>query len=166
MFHYSTGRATAEYADRYRLSTGGIRCLRLRRPCWTIRTGYPSWRHGESELRREFVPHCALTSCCLWHQRGHHGGVQCAIGATVFVFEVMLRRCKLPVLAAVAIATASAYLVNQAFFDHQFFAVDCPSTAYGGRDSGSTYGASMRVSSMVLHLQFAKTAAVERQNNA
>ena len=49
------------------------------------------------------------------------GAFNAPLAAMVFVFEVMLRRYTLPVLAAVAIATTSAYFVNEAFFDHQLF---------------------------------------------
>ena len=49
------------------------------------------------------------------------GAFNAPLAATVFVFEVMLRRFTAPVLAAVALATTSAYFVNQAFFDHQLF---------------------------------------------
>ena len=84
------------------------------------------------------------------------GAFNAPLAATVFVFEVMLRRYTLPVLALVAIAATSAFLVNQAFFDHRFFALDCPSTAYAGRGSGSTYGTSVRSSSMVLYLWLQK----------
>ena len=49
------------------------------------------------------------------------GAFNAPLAATVFVFEVMLRRSSLPVFAAVAFATASAYVVNQVFFDHRLF---------------------------------------------
>ena len=49
------------------------------------------------------------------------GAFNAPLAATVFVFEVMLRRSSLPVCPAVAFATASAYVVNQAFFDHRLF---------------------------------------------
>jgi CIC family chloride channel protein len=49
------------------------------------------------------------------------GAFNAPLAATVFVFEVMLRRYTVPVFAAVALATTSAYAVNQAFFDHPLF---------------------------------------------
>ena len=41
------------------------------------------------------------------------GAFNAPLAATVFVFEVMLRRSSLPIFAAVAFATASAYVVNE-----------------------------------------------------
>ena len=49
------------------------------------------------------------------------GAFNAPLAATVFVFEVMLRRSSLPIFVAVALATASAYVVNQVFFDHRLF---------------------------------------------
>ena len=49
------------------------------------------------------------------------GAFNAPLAATVFVFEVMLRRYTLPVLALVAIAATSAFLVNQAFSITSFF---------------------------------------------
>lgn len=49
------------------------------------------------------------------------GAFNAPLAATVFVFEVMLNRYIAPVFAAVALATISAYVVNQAFFDQHLF---------------------------------------------
>ena len=49
------------------------------------------------------------------------GAFNAPLAATVFVFEVMLRRYTVPVFVAVVLATASAYGVNQALFDHRLF---------------------------------------------
>jgi len=49
------------------------------------------------------------------------GAFNAPLAAMAFVFEVMLRRYKLSVISAVAIATASAYSVDQAIFDHSIF---------------------------------------------
>ncbi|MBO78916.1 MAG: hypothetical protein CMQ22_05025, partial [Gammaproteobacteria bacterium] len=49
------------------------------------------------------------------------GAFNAPLAAMAFVFEVMLRRYKLSVIAAAAIATASAYWVDRATFDHSVF---------------------------------------------
>jgi CIC family chloride channel protein len=49
------------------------------------------------------------------------GAFNAPLASTVFVFEVMLRRFTSPIFAAVVVATTSAYVVNQTFFDHGLF---------------------------------------------
>ena len=49
------------------------------------------------------------------------GAFNAPLASMAFVFEVMLRRYKLSVIAAVAIATASAYWVDHAMFDQSVF---------------------------------------------
>ena len=49
------------------------------------------------------------------------GAFNAPLAAVAFVFEVMLQRYTLSIIAAVAIATVSAYSVDQAIFDHSVF---------------------------------------------
>ena len=63
------------------------------------------------------------------------GAFNAPLAAMAFVFEVMLRRFKVSVIAAVAVATASAYSVDHALFDQSVFlplTIDEPNIQHWG----------------------------------
>ena len=49
------------------------------------------------------------------------GAFNAPFAGTVFVFEVMLRQYSAPVFVAVVLATSSAFIINEALFDHSLF---------------------------------------------
>ena len=65
-------------------------------------------------LRPDIMLACGISG-------GITGAFNAPFAAAAFVFEVMLRRYSAPVFGAVVLAAGSAYVVNEALFDHRLF---------------------------------------------
>ena len=79
-------------------------------------------------LRPDIVLACGMSAAIT-------GAFNAPLAAMAFVFEVMLRRFKVSVIAAVAVATASAYSVDHALFDQSVFlplTIDEPNIQHWG----------------------------------